>query len=81
MQDLEIMNTKNPTKSVLSKDEITLHLIASGVIRLAQVAEDRKPLTLPYPRPLQNGLDPAPRLCPCLPQLLPHTQQADKSHV
>lgn len=40
-----------------SDDEITLALIASGVIEISQQVTEGRPLTLPYPAPLQRGLD------------------------
>lgn len=41
----------------LRPDELTLHLIASGLIVLSQQARDRAALTLPYPLSLQRGLN------------------------
>ena len=41
----------------LSQDELTLHLIASGVLRAVGLAEKGNPLSVPYPIPLQLGLD------------------------
>lgn len=45
-----VMNTKNPAKPEISKDEITLHLIAGGLISLTRTTEDGTPLKLPYPK-------------------------------
>lgn len=41
----------------LMPDELTLHLVASGLIALAQQARERAALTLPYPPSLQRGLN------------------------
>ncbi len=46
-----------PDKTKLSSDELTLHLIASGLVNLVNRIEDGKPLTLPYPKALQRGLN------------------------
>ncbi len=42
---------------VLMPDEVTLHLIASGLILLAQQARAQATLLLPYPPSLQRGLN------------------------
>lgn len=47
----------NVTKPNLSADELTLHLIASGVIKLAESLKNGKAPKLPYPKELQRGLD------------------------
>lgn len=41
----------------LLADELTLHLIATGLIALTQQAQERAAITLPYPAPLQRGLN------------------------
>lgn len=41
----------------LTQDEITLHLIATGVVKAARQAEKGKVVSVPYPLPLQLGLD------------------------
>jgi len=48
---------QSPAQIDLPPDELTLHLIASGLYRLAEQVNDHKPPTLPYPTPLQRGLD------------------------
>lgn len=50
----------NFTKPELLPDELTLHLVASGVIKLAENIKNGKAPTLPYPKELQRGLD---KLC------------------
>ncbi|MCS6937734.1 MAG: hypothetical protein RMJ55_10115 [Roseiflexaceae bacterium] len=42
---------------MLRPDEVTVHLIASGLITLTQPAQERVALALPYPPPLQRGLN------------------------
>src|SRR5947209_1777364 len=42
---------------------VVLHLIASGVLQLADRARDGRPLRLPYPAPLQRGFDKLTVLC------------------
>ncbi|MGB9752775.1 MAG: hypothetical protein C0183_12975 [Roseiflexus castenholzii] len=42
---------------MLRPDEVTVHLIASGLIMLTQQTQDQPALTLPYPEPLQRGLN------------------------
>ncbi len=44
-------------KPELSADELTLHLIASGVIKLAEIVKNGKAPRLPYPKEMQRGLD------------------------
>ena len=41
----------------LAGDELTLHLIASGLTLLSQNIEKNIPLALPYPDPLQRGFN------------------------
>lgn len=41
----------------LLPDELTVHLIASGLITLTQLAQEHAALALPYPAPLQRGLN------------------------
>ena len=41
----------------LTQDELTLHLIATGVVKAARQAEKGKVVSVPYPLPLQLGLD------------------------
>lgn len=41
----------------LSQDELTLHLIATGVIKLYESVKKSQAPTLPYPKELQRGLD------------------------
>lgn len=41
----------------LSPDELTLHLVASGVIKLAETVKHGQAPTLPYPKELQRGLE------------------------
>lgn len=41
----------------LSPDELTLHLVASGVIKLAETVKNGQAPNLPYPKELQRGLD------------------------
>ncbi len=41
----------------LTQDELTLHLIATGVVKAARLVEKGKALSVPYPSPLQLGLD------------------------
>jgi hypothetical protein len=41
----------------LGFDELTVHLIATGLIRLADDVQRGKPVMAPYPIPLQRGLD------------------------
>lgn len=41
----------------LMPDELTLRLIASGVIQLSETVKNGQSVTLPYPRTLQRGLD------------------------
>lgn len=41
----------------LTQDELTLHLIATGVVKAARLAEKGKVVSVPYPLPLQLGLD------------------------
>lgn len=59
MDASEIIETSpDKTKSpALSYDELTLHLIASGLVQLAKTLETGSLLTLPYPDPLQRGLN------------------------
>ncbi len=47
-------STRSPQ---LSEDELTLHLVASGLMALAQQANSGQALSLPYPVSLQRGLD------------------------
>ncbi|MBH8567149.1 hypothetical protein I8748_34225 [Nostoc sp. CENA67] len=49
--------TVNFTKPQLSPDELTLHLVASGIVKLAESLKNGKAPTLPYPKELQRGLD------------------------
>lgn len=49
--------TASYNEPALSFDELTLHLIASGVIKLYEKVKDGAPPTLPYPKELQRGLD------------------------
>jgi hypothetical protein len=51
------MSDNGHASAQLSQDELTLHLITSGLIRLEQKIEDGKTLTLPYPKSLQRGLN------------------------
>lgn len=53
----------------LLPDEITLHLIASGLSMIALSASRGERISLPYPAPLQRGLDRliAAQLCRALP--------------
>jgi len=45
-------------KSELTADELTLHLVASGLVEfITKYIEKGKPLKLPYPKSLQRGLD------------------------
>lgn len=44
-------------KPELSFDELTLHLAASGVLKLAEVIKNGKAPRLPYPKELQRALD------------------------
>ena len=41
----------------LSPDELTLHLVASGVIKLAEKVKNNQALKLPYEKEIQRGLD------------------------
>ncbi len=41
----------------LRPDELTVHLIASGLIVLTQLAQEPTALALPYPTPFQRGLN------------------------
>lgn len=41
----------------LTQDELTLHLIATGVVKAARQAEKGNVISVPYPLPLQLGLD------------------------
>ena len=54
------VNYKEPT---LKPDELTLSLIASGLIRLHERLKNVKAPTLPYPPELQRGLDRLVLLC------------------
>ncbi|MBO1346173.1 MAG: hypothetical protein EBE86_001645 [Hormoscilla sp. GUM202] len=49
--------TATYNEPALSFDELTLHLIASGVIKLYEKVKDGAAPTLPYPKELQRGLD------------------------
>ncbi len=49
--------TSSSNAPTLQPDELTLHLIASGVTQLAQKVSNGVAPTLPYPIPLQKGLD------------------------
>lgn len=52
------MDASHPEAAcTLLPDEVTVHLIASGLITLTQQAQDQPALTLPYPEPLQRGLN------------------------
>ncbi len=44
-------------KPELSPDELTLHLIASGLIKLAEKVKNNKAPKLPYEKEIQRGLD------------------------
>jgi hypothetical protein len=57
MKSTQIEST--PKRSaLLSPDELTLHLIATGLVEfMTQYIEKAKPLKLPYPKSLQHGLD------------------------
>lgn len=46
-----------PERIVLNADELTLHLVATGVLALIKVWEKGESLTLPYPNALQQGLN------------------------
>jgi hypothetical protein len=41
----------------LSSDEVTLHLIATGVVQLCRIAGLSQPIEVPYPNDLQHGLN------------------------
>ena len=47
----------NETSFNLRPDEVTLHLIASGLIKLSEQAQSEGFLEPPYPPPLQRGLN------------------------
>jgi len=49
--------SEHPPQVELSSDELTLHLIASGLSMLVQSVTDGHPLSVPYPPALQRGLD------------------------
>lgn len=49
--------TNSYTTPELSPDELTLHLIASGIIKLCETIKNGKAPTLPYPKELQRSLD------------------------
>src|SRR6266516_633158 len=47
-----------PRKSIrLTQHELTIHLIASGLVRLSERVQRRKPIAYPYPVALQQGLN------------------------
>lgn len=47
----------NSYQPALEPDHLTLHMIATGIIKLAETVKNGQPLTLPYPQELQRGLD------------------------
>jgi REase associating with pPIWI_RE/pPIWI_RE three-gene island domain Y len=51
------MEEISPASFSLSSDELTIHLIASGLVRLAEQTMWGKPIAYPYPLALQKGLD------------------------
>lgn len=48
---------ESETNLTLLPDELIVHLIASGLIELVQQAQTQTALSLPYPAPLQRGLN------------------------
>ena len=50
-------STEHPPQVRLSANELTLHLIASGLTVLVQNVTDGYPVSIPYPPALQRGLD------------------------
>src|SRR5258708_14390530 len=47
-----------PRKSFrLTQHELTIHLIASGLVRLSEHVQRGEPITYPYPVALQQGLN------------------------
>lgn len=63
MNENSMKISSKQVKTELSADELTLHLIATGLIELINFLEDGKPLTLPYPKALQRGLNRLTALC------------------
>ena len=58
------MKVSLPQKSSqLSDDELTLHLIASGLVKFVQDIENGAPPRLPYPAALQRGLNRLVSVC------------------
>ncbi|MBC6424682.1 MAG: hypothetical protein GDA38_26880 [Hormoscilla sp. SP12CHS1] len=55
--------TASYNQPALSFDELTLHLIAGGVIKLYEKVKDGAAPTLPYPKELQRGLDRLVLIC------------------
>jgi hypothetical protein len=50
--------TSSKESELITTDELTLHLIASGLVEfVTKYIEKGKPLKLPYPKSLQRGLD------------------------
>jgi hypothetical protein len=49
--------------TLVSDDELVLHLIATGVVKLVEKVKDGKPLNLPYITPLQLGLNKLSAIC------------------
>lgn len=57
MPPVELPSEEPVSPAHLPPDELTLHLIASGLILLVQHVQDGNPITCPYPAALQRGLN------------------------